>query len=84
MHDDLCFLTATELTRRMQARELSAVEVMTAHLARIERLNPSVNAIVTLQPDVAMERARQADEALARGVAPGPLHGLPIAHKDLV
>jgi amidase len=80
---DICFLSATDLARRIRARELSAQEVMAAHLAQIERVNPHVNAIVTLLPDGAMAQARAADEALARGANVGPLHGLPIAHKDL-
>jgi amidase len=81
---DLCFLSATELARRIRDRELSAREVMEAHLAQIDRLNPKVNAIVTLLPEQAMEQAAAADEKLARGEDVGPLHGLPVAHKDLV
>lgn len=80
---ELCFLTASELARRIRQKEVSAHEVMAAHLAQIERVNPHVNAIVTLLPDRALARARAADEALARGEPAGPLHGLPIAHKDL-
>ena len=80
---ELCFLTATELARRIRARELSAREVMEAHLAQIARVNPRVNAIVTLLPELAIAGAEAADAALARGDAIGPLHGLPIAHKDL-
>ncbi len=80
---ELCFLPATELARRIRAKELSASEVMAAHLTQIERVNPLVNAIVTLLPEQAMRQARAADEALARGDLPGPLHGLPVAHKDL-
>ena len=57
---------------------------MTAHLARIERVNPKINAIVTLVADRAMADAAKADELQARGGALGPLHGLPVAHKDLV
>jgi amidase len=82
-HTDLCFLPATELAARIRAKDLSAREVMEAHLAQIERINPQVNAIVTLLPERALEGARAADEALARGEVIGPLHGLPIAHKDL-
>ena len=81
---DICFLTATELARRLRVKDLSARQVMEAHLAQIERVNPKVNAIVTLLPDQAMEQAKRADEALARGEEIGPLHGLPVAHKDLV
>ena len=81
---DLCFLTARELARLIREKEVSCVEAMEAHLARIEQVNPRVNAIVTLVPERALEGARAADDALARGNAVGPLHGLPVAHKDLV
>ncbi len=57
---------------------------MAAHIARIEQLNPRVNAIVTFEPERAMRLALAADEASARGEPAGPLHGLPIAHKDLL
>ena len=80
---DLCFRTAADLAGAIASRELSAVEVMEAHLARIEEVNPAVNAIVTLLPDEARRGAAAADAALARGDVPGPLHGLPVAHKDL-
>ena len=82
--NDLCFLTATELVRRIITKELSACDVMTAHLTQIDRFNPQLNAIVTLLPDRAMDQAARADEMLAHGDVLGPLHGLPIAHKDLV
>jgi amidase len=81
---EICFLTATEMARRIRAKELSAIEVMEAHLEQIERVNPKVNAIVTFLPEQAREQARAADKALAQGEDVGPLHGLPIAHKDLV
>jgi amidase len=81
---ELCFLTARELAGRIRAKELSAREVLEAHLAQIERVNPRVNAIVTLVADQARVAAATADETLSRGQTPGPLHGLPIAHKDLV
>ena len=71
------------MARKIRSKELSAVEVMTAHLAQIERVNPKVNAIVTLVAGQAMESARHADWALARGESLGPLHGLPVAFKDL-
>ncbi len=79
----ICFLTATELARGIRSRELSAVEVVSAHLARIEAVNPQVNAIVTLLPEQALKDARAVDEAFARGEELGPLAGLPVAHKDL-
>ena len=80
---ELCFLSARELVRRMLAKEVSAREVMAAHIAQVERLNPAVNAIVTFAPEQAMAGAAAADERLARGQAVGSLHGLPVAHKDL-
>ena len=80
---DICHLSAVELARRIRAKELSAREVLSAHLDQIARLNPTLNAIVTLVADQAMARALAADEALARGAGVGRLHGLPIAHKDL-
>jgi amidase len=84
MGEEICFLTATELAGRIRARELSAREVMEAHLRQIERINPKVNAIVTLLPELALQQAGAADERQARGEEIGPLHGLPIARKDLV
>ncbi|MFI0764556.1 amidase [Streptomyces sp. NPDC021218] len=80
--DDLCFRTALDLSRLLRTRELSARELLEAHLARIERVNPAVNAIVTLVADRAREAAERADERIAAGEELGPLHGLPIAHKD--
>src|SRR5262245_58931662 len=80
---DLCFLPATELARRIRARELSSRDAVAAHLRHIERVNPRVNAIVTLTADQAMREAAAADERLARGDSIGPLHGVPVAHKDL-
>ena len=81
---ELCFLTATELARLVRSKQLSARELMTAHLDQIARVNPTVNAIVTLAPEQALTQAAAADEALAHGKSVGPLHGLPVAHKDLV
>ena len=71
------------MVRRMRDKELSAREVLEAHLARIARLNPQVNAIVTLAEEEARAQALRADEGAARGEFLGPLHGLPIAFKDL-
>ncbi len=83
MRDDLCLLTALELHDLIRAGDVSAREVMRAHLERIERVNPGLNAIVTLVADQAMAEAERADERQARGEPLGLLHGLPVAHKDL-
>lgn len=82
--DDLCTLTARDLAARIRTKQVSAREVMQAHLDRIARVNPKINAIVTLVAEQAMAGAAKADEAQARGATLGPLHGLPVAHKDLV
>ncbi len=81
---ELCFLTATELACRIRTRELSCQEVLEAHLGQIERINPQVNAIVTLVAEQALDQARRADETWPTHDELGPLYGLPIAHKDLV
>lgn len=81
---DLCDLEARELAMLIRKRRVSAREVMDAHLARIHRINPKVNAIVALLDD---DRCRalavEADRQLSRGERVGPLHGLPFAFKDL-
>lgn len=82
MTDELYYRTATDLARLLRARQVSAREVVTAHLERIEAVNPAVNAIVTLVADRALAQAAAADEAAARGEFLGPLHGIPVAHKD--
>ena len=81
---ELCFLPATELAELVRSRRASAVELMQAHIAQIERVNPKVNAIVTFHPERSLERARQADARQARGEPLHLLHGLPTAHKDLL
>ena len=81
-NDDLCFRPATELAAMLRDGEVSARELLDAHLDRIERLNPGVNAIVTLDAEGARTAADAADAALAAGQDVGPLHGLPVAHKD--
>jgi amidase len=83
-NDDLVYMTATDLAANIRRKELSAREVMQAHLAQIARVNPNVNAIVTqISDDEALALADAADAKLARGEELGVLHGLPIAHKDL-
>src|SRR6476619_5071405 len=69
--EELCELTAVELATRLARKELSAREVMSAHLAQIERINPRVNAIVTLVAEQAMAGAARADEAIMRRAAIG-------------
>jgi amidase len=80
----VCFMSAIEMARLIRTRKLSAREALAAHLKQIERVNPKVNAIVTLAPEMAAADAARADEAQARKETLGPLHGLPVAHKDLM
>ena len=80
---DPCELPAGRLAALIRGRAISAREAAQAHIDRIDRLNPRVNAVVTCVPDAALAAADAADAALAAGRAAGPLHGLPVLHKDL-
>ena len=79
----LTFLTTTELANLIRDRQVSSQEVLDAHLSQIKAHNSSVNAIVTLDENGARQRAKEADEAVARGEIWGPLHGVPITIKDV-
>jgi amidase len=76
-------LSATRLAHLLSRREISAREVVTDHLKQIEATNPLVNAIVTLDADRALARAAWCDDVIVKSGPVGPLHGIPIAHKDL-
>jgi amidase len=76
------FSSARSMAAAVQAREISARELLELHLARIAAVNGDVNAIVSLDPERAREAAVAADERLASGAPVGPLHGLPFAFKD--
>src|SRR6267378_413276 len=82
--DDLVFKSGQELAALIKARQVSAVDVVRAYLARIDALNPKVNAYITVTADQALARARQADREIAAGKYLGPLHGLPYAPKDIL
>jgi amidase len=82
--DALCFASARDLAQQIRSRQVSCREVMSAFLAQIARLNPQLNAIVArLDDDQCLALADKADHALGNGGPIGPLHGLPIAFKDL-
>jgi aspartyl-tRNA(Asn)/glutamyl-tRNA(Gln) amidotransferase subunit A len=76
------YADATELARLIRSRALSPVEVIQAHLDRIEAVNPKVNAVVTLMGEEALKAARVAEKAVLNGDALGPLHGVPFSIKD--
>jgi aspartyl-tRNA(Asn)/glutamyl-tRNA(Gln) amidotransferase subunit A len=81
---ELCYLPALELGEAIRAKKVSPVEVVDAVLARIERLNPSLNAYCTVTAASARAAAKEAEAAVMRGDALGSLHGIPVSIKDLV
>jgi amidase len=76
------FTSATALVELLTQRQISSRELLEIYLGRIERLNPALNAIVTLDTERALADADAADRAIAGGESRGPLHGLPITVKD--
>src|SRR5258708_16213476 len=83
MTDNLSRKTAVELASLIATKALSPVEVLDAHLATIARVNPKLNAIVTLVADAARDAAKDAEGAVMRGDKLGALHGLPVVIKDV-
>ena len=82
--DELAFRTAGELAAAIAKKEVSSRELLDLYLARADKLDESVHAVVTLDADRARKGATAADEATARGESFGPLHGLPITIKDAI
>jgi amidase len=80
---DLCFTPAVELSKLYRARKVSPLEVMQAVLARIDAVNPTVNAIVTLTREAALREARRATAALRHSSTLSPLFGVPVGIKDV-
>ncbi|MCC6179766.1 MAG: amidase [Chloroflexi bacterium] len=80
---ELCYTSATDLGRMIRSHDLSPVEIADAVLARIERLNPKLNAFLTVTADLAREQARASEERARRNELIGPLDGIPYSLKDL-
>jgi aspartyl-tRNA(Asn)/glutamyl-tRNA(Gln) amidotransferase subunit A len=80
---EICYLSAGQLGQLIRNREISPVEIVEAHLSRIESLEPILNSFITLLADQAMEAARQAEKEIQAGRYRGPLHGIPLGLKDL-
>lgn len=80
---ELCLLTVAEQAKLIRSREVSPVEVVASALRQIDRLNPRLNAFLTVTHEAALSAARKAEEEIAGGNYRGPLHGVPIALKDL-
>src|SRR5262245_28220596 len=81
--DDLCYESTVSLARRIRARDVSPPQAVNAYLERIERVDPRVHSYLHVAADHALQAARRAEQALARGSELGPLHGVPVAVKDL-
>ena len=81
---DLRYMPATDLAAAIRAKNVSPVEVINAVLTQIERLNPKLNAFCLVTADAARQAAQAAEQAVMRGEALGPLHGVPVSVKDLV
>ena len=79
---DIAFLSAAELARMIREGRITSSELLEHYLSRIEKFNPRINAVVTLDAEGARRQARRADEMLARGESRGPLHGVPVTIKD--
>src|SRR2546421_404223 len=80
--DERAFASATQLAGEIRDRRIGCLELLDHYLARAERHNPALNAIVAWQLDRARERANAADAALSRGEVWGPLHGIPVTVKE--
>ena len=78
----MIYKTVTELVKLIQKKEVSSVEILDSLLKRIKDKNPQINAVVALDADRAMEKARKADELTMQGKKIGPLHGIPMTIKD--
>jgi aspartyl-tRNA(Asn)/glutamyl-tRNA(Gln) amidotransferase subunit A len=81
---DLCYMPATDLVAAIRTKQVSPVEVVNVVLARIEQLNPQLNAFCLITADAARQAAQAAEQAVMRGEPLGPLHGVPVSIKDLV
>ena len=84
MSEELTRLSATELAKRIRARDISPVEAVEAYLRRVEDLNPKLNAIVTHAAEHALEQARETESAIVQGKAEGALLGVPLTVKDTI
>jgi aspartyl-tRNA(Asn)/glutamyl-tRNA(Gln) amidotransferase subunit A len=82
--EEILFLPVGELSKRIEAKKLSPVDLTKAYLDRSEKIGPRLNAYAKLTPDIALEQATSAEKEIGRGHYRGPLHGIPYAAKDLL
>src|ERR1051326_2886679 len=84
LSDEILFLPASELAKRIQSKALSSIDLTKAYLDRSEKFGPKLNAYALLTPEIALAEAEAADKEIKRGHYRGPLHGIPYAAKDLL
>ena len=82
MSDELAYASIADLSRQIRQKQISSEEIVKALIGRTEKIGPKLNAYITFLPDRALQQAREADQAIARGAYAGPLHGVPISIKD--
>ena len=82
--NELCFLSIAQLAEQIQKRAVSPVEVTQAYLDRIPTIDPKLNSYITVTAERALQEAKATEEQIGRGVYLGPLHGIPLAHKDII
>src|SRR4051812_32903470 len=83
MNDDIAGMTLTTVADAIRRKKISSLEVTQSVLARIDRLQPHLNCFISVERDEVLKAARKADRVLAKGARVGPLHGVPLAHKDM-
>ena len=83
MNDDIAAMTLTAVADAIRRKKVSSLEVTQSVLARIDRLQPQLNCFISVERDEVLKEARKADRILAKGATVGPLHGVPLAHKDM-
>src|SRR5579884_4078387 len=84
MNDGLLSASATKMAELIRTKQISSEELVRAHLARIEEVNPKINAVVYVEAEGALKEARECDVELARGAIRGPFHGVPMTVKDSI
>ncbi|MEW6298849.1 MAG: amidase, partial [Thermodesulfobacteriota bacterium] len=82
--DDVCFLPLTHLAALIKKRAVSPVEVTQAYLDRVQAVDPQLNSYLTVTAERALQEARAAEAGMRGNPHPGPLYGIPLAHKDII
>jgi aspartyl-tRNA(Asn)/glutamyl-tRNA(Gln) amidotransferase subunit A len=83
MSNEMLDLSLTEIAAAIRKRKISSLEATRACLEQAQRVQPHINCFISIEAGDALKASRAADRALTRGARVGPLHGVPLAHKDL-